>query len=235
MHREILLSFIKKYHLDGLCSAVKWVVTKDKIVVKAHTSTSDCIGIITLKNDSYLEPCEFGIFDTSQLISMVSILDEIVNIKIDSNKFLASDNKYNLQYQLADLSLIKSTRKIDQPEYDFDFDIQHDFITQFIEAKGALDKAIARVTFQSDGKGTVKLLFGDKAALSHKIQLTYPVLTPSKLAEIPFSSSTLKTILYANKNFDSANIKISKEGLGRIYINHGEVQCEYFIVRSNDE
>jgi len=235
MHREILLSFIKKYYLDGLCNSVKWSVTEDIISVRAHTSTSDCIGVTTLKNDSYLAPCEFGIFDTGQLISMISILDDIITIKIDGNKFLATDNKYNLQYQLADLSLIKPTRKIQQPNYSFDFQIEHDFINSFIEAKGALDKLISRVTFQSDSSGVVKMLFGDKSSLSHKITLTYPVITAHKLSEIPFSSNTLKTILYANKNFDSAKIEISEEGLAKIYIDHGEVKCEYFVVRSNDE
>lgn len=235
MHREILLSFVKKYHLDGLCNSVKWTVSKDDITVRAHTSTSDCIDVITLKNDSYIEPGEFGIFDTNQLLSMISILDDILKIQVNGNKFLATDNKYDLQYQLADLSLIKPTRKIQQPEYDFDFEIQHDFITQFIEAKGALDKAITRVAFYSDGDGYVKMLFGDKSSLSHKINLKYPVISAKKLAEIPFSSTTLKTILYANKNFDHAKIEISKEGLARVYIDHGEIKCEYFIVRSTDE
>lgn len=234
MNREILLSFIKKYYLDGLSESVKWVVTKDNIQVRAAASTSDCISSITLRNEGYLEPETFGVLKTDQLISMVSILDDGLTLNVNGNKLIATDKKYELQYQLADLSLIKSVPKIQQPEYDIDFEIQSDFISSFIQAKGALDKEINRVTFQSNGDGHILMVFGDKSSLSNKISLKYPIISLKKLPEIPFSSNTFKTLLNCNKVFDSAKIQISQEGLCRIYIDHGEIKCEYFIVRSMD-
>ena len=127
MKKQKLLSFIKKYYLNGTCDrvilhtdgkgnlATKFVSDPDKSVV----------GILKESGfDSLTEEQSFGIYSTGILRSLISVLDDEVEIKpnIFGEKTVAldfSDSATTVHFALSELNMIpKAPKSVTEPEYE---------------------------------------------------------------------------------------------------------------------
>ena len=212
-----LVENIEKYYLGGIVESVKWKVYNKKLHIDFVSPHQDLVGHVEC--DIELADGVLGIFNTSSLLKLLSILDMDILITIEQQfktpvKLLIEDSNFSLQYVIA------PSPSIDEPEYETTFIIDAEFITRFSKAKSALGantKDICRVsnTVHEDGNKQVKFILGEPTSHSNKIEFTCDASYESDQSNIlPYKSAHIKEILNANKNdITEAKGSISMKGL----------------------
>jgi hypothetical protein len=218
-----LVENIEKYYLGGIVEGVKWNISNKKLHIDFVSPHQDLVGHIECDID--LADGVLGIFNTSALLKLLSILDMDILITIEQQfktpvKLLIEDSNFSLQYSLADPYVIAPSPSIDEPEYEITFTIDAEFITRFSKAKSALGsntKDICRLstTVHEDGNKQVKFVLGEPTSHSNKIEFTCDASYNESHSNIlPFNSAHIKEILNANKNdITEAQGSISMKGL----------------------
>jgi hypothetical protein len=235
-------SFIKKYYLDGQCESAIWNQTDNGYLVNFYTNTKDCLGKIEFNTPIEDGETKFGVFSTSQLLSLMSITDQYCSLSIErdlkgnSIKMQISDNQFETFYHLADLNLFENIPSIDEPsEYDININLDTEFVNKFIKAKNALDKSINRVLIETklnnDMQKCVEFTIGESSSHANRIKFNIISEYNQNIESIPFNGDILKLIFQANKEFNTANMKIYKDGLLKLRFNKDNINSEYYLVR----
>lgn len=234
-----LVASIEKYYLGGIIESVKWNVSNNRLHINFVSPYQDLVGHVEC--DVQLEDGTIGIFNTSALLKMLSILDMDILINIDKNhkvpvRLLIEDSNFSLQYTLADPHIIPPSPSIDEPTYDTEFDIDSEFITRFTKAKNALGsntKDICRVTnyVNDDGVKQAKFILGDPTSHSNKVEFTCDASYETFHKELlTFNSSHIKEILVVNKdNIQSAKGHISMQGLLKLEFTTETGKSTYYL------
>jgi hypothetical protein len=234
-----LVANIEKYYLNGTIESVKWNVSNNKLNVTFVSPNQDLVG--TVECNAALEDGTIGIFNTSGLLKMLSILEMDILVDVEKThkiptKLLIEDSNFSLQYSLADPYIIPASPSISEPEYDITFDIDSEFIMRFSKAKSALGtniREIFRVSslINSDGNKEVKLVLGEPTSHSNKIEFTagakFDIPNPES---VPFNSAYVKEILNANKN-DMTDAKgyLSTSGLLKLEFTSENGTATYYL------
>lgn len=241
MLKNTVESIIEKYYLNGLVEAVRMgVENKNAVITFNPTDDKSLIGKVTCKNFD-VSDCSIGIYNTSQLIKLIKILDHNISLTINqersiADKILISDNKYDLEYYLAELNLIKPTPKIKEPEYEIDIDLKNDdFMTKFTNARKALGD-IRQFSFEANQLSEKTALFelGDGTSYSNKIKFSTSISSDFSMKATPFSANLLNEVFLANKRCVHGNMKISSQGLIKISFQEGDLDSTYFLIRLED-
>jgi hypothetical protein len=229
---------IEKYHLGGLVERVK-ITVKDKVLTtKFLANKKNLVGSITAPNIE-LEDCEFGIYDTTQLLKLIGITDHFIVLGVEkhgkiANKLLIADNEFNLEYVLADVMLTPSVPSIDEPEYDMQADVDTDFVSRFLKAAKALNTEVFIVEQSKDVEEdqAIKFTLGGTEGYTNKINFTLKTLVHGRPGKITkFSLEEFNEILAANKEFKAGKLSISVDGLLKIeFISEEDVQVSYILV-----
>ena len=74
MEKNRLYNFIQKYYLNGLVEGVKIHVQDKTITTDFITEDRSTLGHISYNNVD-IDDTTFGVFDTSQLVRMLNVLD----------------------------------------------------------------------------------------------------------------------------------------------------------------
>ncbi len=204
-----LVENIEKYYLNGTVESVKWNVSNKKLNTTFVSPNQDLVGSVSCEVD--LEDGTLGIFNTSALLKMLSILDIDIIINVEKQhkvptKLLIEDSNFSLQYSLADPYIIQTTPEISEPEYEITFNIDSEFIMRFSKAKGALGsntKDTFRISTAVDNEGhkQVKLILGEPTSHSNKVEFTVNSdFEEMHIGYLSFNSAYVKEILNANKN-----------------------------------
>ena len=240
MNKEILMNVIDKYYLNGLCESVKWNVKDKQLTINAVLSTKNAITKINC-SDVDIDDSELCIFNTTQLISLLSITDDFVEVKVESKqltpiKLNIADNQYDLSYHLSDASIIPSVATIEEPiSYDFEFDINNEFITKFIKSYAALDKN-PRFTMQAHltpENKEVEIVMGAAEQHANKIKFKEEGEFIMSTEPIPFPSNIFKEIFSANKNA-TGKVYVSCQGLAKVTFTEDPISVTYFVARNNN-
>ncbi len=239
MNKETLMSVVDKYYLNGLCESVKWNVKDKQLNINAVLATKNAITQITC-SDVDIEDSDLCIFNTSQLINLLSITDDFIELKVESIKSTPvklniSDNQYDLSYHLSDATIIPSVATIDEPpSYDFEFDVNNEFITKFIKSYAALDKN-PRFTMQALGNEEKEIEIVMGAAEQHANKIKYKETGDYIIGTdvIPFPANIFKEIFSANKNA-TGKIYVSSMGLAKVTFEEENIKVIYFVARNNN-
>ena len=142
MKKLYLEDVIEKYYLNGLVERVKIEVVDKTLTTKFISSQKNLVGVLYAPNME-LADCEFGVYDTKQLLKLIGITDHFLTLEVQvqgkvANKLLIADNEYNLEYALADIMLTPSVPSIDEPEYQMVADVNTEFVAKFLKASKAL-------------------------------------------------------------------------------------------------
>jgi len=238
MKKLYLLDVIEKYHLGGLVERVKVSVNNKTLVSKFIATNKNLIGEITAPNIE-LEDCEFGVYDTSQLLKLLGITDKLLTLNIEkkgkiANKLLVADADYNLEYTLADTMLTPSVPSFDEPSYDMEANIDKEFIDKFAKAKKALTTDIFTISSGTDSLGNNVLFFnlGGSEGYTNKVNFYIPATKTAVLSEpVKFPIEEFNEILLANKELKSSTLFVSNEGLLKInFENEDGVNVSYVLV-----
>jgi hypothetical protein len=229
---------IEKYHLGGLVERVK-ITVKDKVLTTKFLATKkNLVGSITAPNMD-LDDCEFGIYDTTQLLKLIGITDHFIILGVEkkgkvASKLLISDNEFNLEYVLADTMLTPSVPTIEEPEYDMVATVDSDFVSRFLKAAKALSTDVFIVEQSKDVEDAqaIKFTLGGTEGFTNKINFTLKTTThgkPGKIVKFPLEE--FNEILASNKDFTESSLGISVEGLLSIsFTNEEGVQAHYTLV-----
>jgi hypothetical protein len=218
-----LVANIEKYYLNGTVESVKWNIVNNRLNVGFVSSNQDLVGRIEC--DIKLDDGTLGIFNTSGLLKMLSILDMDVIINVEKThkvptKLQIEDSNFSLQYSLADPYIIQTTPEITEPGYEVSFVVDSEFIMRFAKAKGALGSNVKDIFRMStitndEGNKQVKFVLGEPTSHSNKVEFTTEA-SFENLHDgfVSFNSAYVKEILNANKDdMTEAKGYLSTQGL----------------------
>ena len=230
-----LVDSIEKYYLNGLTEAVKFNIKNNVLTIPFSTTNRDVVGEVTLPIE--LPNAEFGIFETTPLLKLLHILDTNVDIQYQEKfgiveKLLIEDNQYKMMFSASDISLIPKTPNAIDVIYQLTYAMEPDFVTRFIDCKKALGSDIKTFTLEPQ-TDTARIILGDPSGYANKLEFSIPSVTEGfPFASLLFPSDVLKEILSANKNFDSAEMKVNEDGLMNLMFIEGDAISQYFIMAS---
>ena len=240
MNKQILTSIIDKYHLGGTVESVKWIIKDKNIVINFITPFKNLVGKITSSNID-LEDSEIGIYNTSQFVKLVKIMDNYIVLKLNKSEhgtpleLTLADNQYDLNYYLSDLNLIETVPNINEPEtYDATLSINNEFIEKFVNAKKALGdiKQFIIKTEYDENEGTqLVVTIGEGNGYANKIKFKNNCESLFGLNEIPFPADMMLEVLKANSDTTDGKIEISQEGLMKLTFKEDSIESIYYLVR----
>lgn len=238
INKILLQSVISKYYLNGLNNQVKWRIKDNTLTIYAGERGRVCKVHL---NDFNMEDGELGIFDTGKLNKLISITSGDLLLKVDKTKSIftrlyVSDNNYDLTYSLADILILgKTSWYEDPPKYDIELSLSRDDIDYLIKAKGALadiDNMVIVSRLNGDGVKICEFIFGDNTGFSNKITYQIQGTILKDNISLPFNSDIFKDILSANKEMNTANVRISELGMMNMKFTSSKIESEYYISRN---
>jgi len=235
MEKQSLNRFVSKYNLAGLVESVKWESKEGSLTTSFISDDKSVLGSVTMK-DFDSSDASFGVYDTSKLTKMLSVLGNDVDFSINdidgkpvSLKF--KDGSTNVNYMLADLSVIPNVPDLKQlPNFDTEIKLDSNFISKFIKAKGALADE-NNFTFTCSGDNNGQIILGYSSINTNRINIDVDcTCSKDKVDPISFSANFLKEILVANKEAKDATLKISSDGLAHIHFEVDNYESNYYLV-----
>ena len=237
MKKNFIVENIEKYFLGGLVGGVVWNLDGSKVNINFSTETKDAVGELSF--DLSLPEGRIGIYNTDSLLRLLGITNEDLQLKLQAdntgivNKLKISDNKFDLDYNLSDATIIQEVPKVQEVDYDFTFKINDEFITGFLKAHNALEKikdfTLNTATTKQD-ENVVEIMLGERTKHSNKVKFTEPAEFELPSDIIPFSATVFREILSANKGIEGT-MSVSNKGLAKIEFTNKESSVKYFVVR----
>jgi hypothetical protein len=234
MEKSKLNRFVQKYNLAGLVESVKWETKENSLTTSFISDDKSVLGKVTMTNFGYNDTT-FGVYDTSKLIKMLSVLGESIEFDISdidgkpvSLKF--KDGSTSINYMLADLSVIPNVPDLKQlPNFNIKIKLDENFITKFIRAKSALVDENNFTFVAKDGK--CHIVLGHSNINTNRISIEVDCECEGSIDPISFSANFLKEILVANKEAKDAILEISSQGLSHIHFEIDEYTTDYYLVQ----
>ena len=233
MEKQQLNRFVSKYNLAGLVESVKWESKDGSLNTSFISDDKSVLGNVSMKEFDGSD-ASFGVYDTTKLTKMLSVLGESLEFSINdidgkavSLKF--KDGSTNVNYMLADLSVIPNVPDLKQlPEFNVQIKLDSNFISKFIKAKGALADEGNFTFLCKDGKG--QIILGYSNINTNRINIDVDCTCDSDVDPISFSATYLKEILVANKEATDATLQISSQGLSHIHFEIDNYESNYYLV-----
>jgi len=226
MTKTELLGFIGKYSLGGNVESVTWTSDIDSISTNFVSTDKTLKGSVSAKIGSISDK-ELGIYNTSQLVRMLSILDDNIHLTTNDTSLMIRDNHTDFSFVLADLDVIPKAPKLKMtPSFTSNVKITDDFISKFVKSHGALPENDF-FTIESDAISK-QVTFGYSNTNSNRISFNVDV-DGEDIQPIHFSSNLMREILVANKGIPGT-MEISPVGLCRVKFNTSTYSAEYYLV-----
>ena len=235
--KKVISDIVSKYSLGNNIEKVKWVIKDKKLLINFINDSKNLVGYIDYRDDIGLKNGDYGIFNTSQLIKCLNILDGDILVDVNSSKLNLADTNYEIKFNLADPAVIPGTPDIKDPEqFSVSFDVSDEFITRFVKSKDALSDLDTFTVRTREGFTGKELVFTVGTNITNTIEFTVENAKINESFEnIPFDSNLLKEILKANRDYDSGEIRISKNGLLDAHFNCGDdLNTGYYLVRKQE-
>ena len=245
--KKVISDIVSKYSLGNSIEKVKWVVKEDKLLINFINDSKNLVGRIEYQKEIGLKKGDYGIFNTSQLIKCLNILDGDILIDTQTSNGLASklnlaDTNYDIKFNLADPVVIpnvpevSSCGKNDSDKFSVSFDVNDEFITRFVKSKDALSELDTFTIETREGFNGEELVFTVGTNITNTIEFT---VENSNIIEsfgpVPFDSNLFKEILKANKDYHSGEIRINPKGIIDVHLHCGnDLYTGYYLVRKQE-
>ena len=233
MEKGKLNRFVQKYNLAGLVESVKWETKDNALTTSFISDDKSVLGKVTMTEFNFNDTT-FGVYDTSKLTKMLSVLGDAVDFEISdvegkavSLKF--KDGSTSVNYMLADLSVIPNVPDLKKlPDFNIKIKLDENFISKFIRAKSALTDENNFTFVVKNGKA--QIILGHSNINTNRISIDVEGEVEGDVNPISFSATYLKEILVANKEAKDATLNISSQGLSHIHFEAGEYTSDYYLV-----
>ena len=228
MNKSKFDGFINRYNLGGEIESVMIKSDDSNLSVRMISDDKTLLGDVTVVEGDFPNG-EFGIYTTSQLKGLLSVLDESISVEEVTGAVKFSDKGTKVQYMLAAPSVIPAVPDLKAlPPFDVEVTLNDDFINKFIKSKGALSDADT-FTFTSKA-GKSEIILGYSSINSNRISIDVAVNSTEDIEPIAFSAKYLKAILMANKGSKTSSLKISSKGLSHVSFTDGDYTSNYYLV-----
>ena len=234
MEKSRINRFVSKYNLAGLVESVKWESKEGSLSTNFISDDKSVLGTVTLSEFDF-EDSTFGVYDTTKLTKMLSVLSDDVDFDITKTEDKAislkfKDGSTSVNYMLADLSVIPNVPDLKQlPDFNITIKLDDTFINRFIRAKSALPDENNFTFTCKNNKGSI--ILGYSNINTNRIKIDVDCTCDSNIEPISFSANFLKEILVANKEAKDATLKISSDGLAHISFEVDEYKSDYYLVQ----
>jgi len=239
MNKQRLARFISKYYLNGTVNSVVLNSKSNSQQLSARFISGDKSLLGELVMDKWdFEDSDIGIYNTEQLIKLLSVVDEDINISLtkSGDKSIAlkvSDSTSSVNYMLTDTSIINEPPTLKSiPEFELDIDVTPQFINKFIAGKGALGET-DNFTILTNGT-SVKVVIGYSSVNTNRVTIPVTTTKVSDIENVSFNANIFKEVLSANKECESATLEVSSEGLSRITFKVDDYTSTYYLVAVQD-
>lgn len=244
MEKASLISFIEKYHLDGLIEKAKWSIRNGILNVGLISPNQNLLGEVYC--DFKYEDVEFVVTNTSKLIKIASLTDKDINISFEKEKKIArkmtiSDTTYNVDYILSDILTAPKIPKVEDFEFDLLFDITPEIVTTYCKAYKAVssitEKVKCIITLDSINQDkNIKLTVGVKGKYSNKVEFIIKANYDDELLltykDLCFPAEELKILLENNKCEGKGYV--SSQGLIKFNFIENGINSLYHLVADDE-
>jgi len=235
MQKSVLERFVSKYNLGGSAESVLWETKKKSLETKFITDDKSCLGIIKTTEFSF-EDGEYGIYDTAQLRSMLGVLEDDINIKVNHSgdtavSLTARDATTKATFILSDPSIIPNVPNIKTiPDFEFEFELDEKFISRFVRGKNALPD-VETFTIVEEDRPKVIIGYSDTRNTNRiSFEVEYNDDSTALGRDIDFSARYMKEILLANKEAKSGKMKVSSQGFAHVSFDIEGFSVDYYLV-----
>jgi len=236
--KKVISDIVSKYSLGNSIERVKWIITDEKLIIHFINDSKDLVGYVDYRKEIGLKPGDYGIFNTSQLIKCLNILDGDILVDATTSKLNMADTNYDIKFNLADPAVIPNVPDVssNSDEWSVSFKVNDEFITRFVKSKDALSELETFTIETRDGFHGEELVFTVGTNITNTIEFVVenPTINESFNA-IPFNSNLMKEILKANKDYNTGEIRINKKGLLDAHFHCGDdLYTGYYLVRKQE-
>jgi hypothetical protein len=233
MDKQKFIGFVNRYFLAGNTDSAKLEVVDKKLTTKFISTDQNVIGEVVL-NEFDTSDAELGVYATSQLVKMLTALDDKIEItygEVDKKVYSMNfkDTTTNVTYMLADLSVIRQVPNLKTlPEFDVQIELNKDFANNFKKSANALpDSDNFGVT--SDGTDT-KIIINHSSVNTNRIVFRTEAKKASAMDTVCFSAKLFKEILNANSDATGL-LEVSSKGLARVSFSNSDFTSTYYLVK----
>ena len=238
INKKVISDIVSKYSLGNNIEKVKWVITDDKFTINFINDSKNLVGNVIYNQQIGLKSGDYGIFNTSQLIKCLNILDGDILVDATTSKLNLADTNYDIKFNLADPAVIPNVPDVsnNEDEWSAKFDISDEFITRFVKSKDALSELDTFTIETRDGFDDLELIFTVGTNITNTIEFKVDNAVMNHTFEaLPFDSNLMKEILKANRDYHSGEIRINKKGLLDIHLHCGnDLYTGYYLVRRQE-
>ena len=234
MKKQVIERFIQKYNLNGNVNSVKLTISNNKLSTAFVTPDKSLLGVLSMDKFDF-EDCKLGIYDTNQLSKMLSVVDNDINLSVDSigDKNISisvTSGKLSFNYVLSDLSVIPEPPKLKHiPEFGAKIKLNSQFVSSFVKSKNALSDIDSFAVVNNDG--SLECVIGYSSTNTNKINIDAELDGDCDLDKpILFNANLFKEVLSANKECETGIFEVSDEGLSRITFNIDDYKVIYYLV-----
>ena len=235
MNKQKLTGFVEKYSLGNTIESVPWSIKNNTLSTDFVSDDRTLLGNVTL-NSFDIDDAEVGIYNTTQLQKMISVLgsDVSVNLKKADDRAIAidmTDGEVSLNYMLADLDIIPKAPKLKTlPDTTVVIKVDNDFITKFVRAKNALSESD---NFTVISNTITQIIIGESDSNTNKININVKTEVNNKLSAISFNANYLKEILAANRDHTTGKMEVCAGGLAVLTFSNADYTSKYYLVQTN--
>ena len=239
MDKQKFVKFIDKYNLGGTINAVI-LGSKDNVLhTRFTTGDKSLLGILSMKNWDF-EDGEFGVYNTDQLLKLLSVLDNDITMVVakagdKAHSLRLSDSVSSVNFMLSDTTVInKPPNPQKLPEtFGLKVDVTTQFIEKFIDGKKALPETDTFTVITDNNN--VKVVIGYSATMNtNRVIIPVNVNDYQSMNMISFQAGYFKEILTANKECESATLEVSEDGIARINFKIDDYNATYYLVAVQD-
>ena len=235
MNKQKLTGFIEKYSLGNTIESVPWSIKDNTLSTDFVSDDRTLLGNVTL-NSFELGDSEVGIYNTTQLQKMISVLSSDITVKLKKADERAiaidmTDGDVSLNFMLSDLDIIPKAPKLKTlPDTTVVIEIDNDFITKYVRAKNALSESD---NFTVISNGITQVILGESDTNTNKININVKTVANNKLSAISFNANYLKEILAANRDHTTGKMEVCAGGLAILTFSNADYTSKYYLVQTN--
>ena len=235
--KKVISDIVSKYSLGNNIEKVKWIITDEKFIIHFINDSKNLVGYVDYRKEIGLKPGDYGIFNTSQLIKCLNILDGDILVDATSSKLNMADTNYDIKFNLADPAVIPNVPDVsnNSDEWSVSFNVSDEFITRFVKSKDALSELETFTIETREGFTGEELVFTVGTNITNTIEFTVEATIKESFGPIPFNSNLMKEILKANRDYHTGEIRINKKGLLDAHFHCGnDLYTGYYLVRKQE-
>ena len=237
INKKVISDIVSKYSLGNSIEKVKWIITDEKFICHFINDSKNLVGYVDYRKEIGLKKGDYGIFNTSQLIKCLNILDGDILVDATTSKLNMADTNYDIKFNLADPAVIPNVPDVssDSDEWSVVFEANDEFITRFVKSKDALSELDTFTVETREGFNGEELVFTVGTNITNTIEFTVDATINESFEAVPFDSNLMKEILKANRDYHSGEIRINKKGLLDAHFHCGDdLYTGYYLVRLQD-